>query len=380
MNKDEFIFRYRNEMDDVKVSPQLRRRTLEAAMGKHRSRLKKRSIVILAALLVLLLGAAGIAAVYRAGMLDFAGRFMGSYVPKDAQAYVQTDLLTMENDLIRAEVKELYYDGSVSRITVDVKARDSRTMLLGMDMAPDDNWQNMFRLSRTWDETDKRTAADVYAQGNDLAAYAVEARFELDGIDGGSSDYHLNEDGTLTLYLQQEYTDALPVRSGIFYISLTPYQTPLAQNSATLPELQIKLECPLEMTEAEFAKEVRLSTESKAFESVGIRVDEIRVEKRAHEIHATITGIIINRGRYEAQGNGLWFEFIDPSSTADQPHLQRLKSGLTASGSVDQFGDCFKQHVTLGREEMHDTYTIRAYNMITKERYETQTFTMKQPE
>ncbi|MBQ7825315.1 MAG: hypothetical protein IJ337_03050, partial [Clostridia bacterium] len=208
MNKDEFVFRYRNEMDDVKVSPQLRRRTLEAAMGKHRSRLKKRSIVILAALLVLLLGAAGIAAVYRAGMLDFAGRIMGSYVPKDAQAYVQTDLLTMENDLIRAEVKELYYDGSVSRITVDVKARDPHTMLLGMDMAPDDNWQNMFRLSRTWDETDKRTAAEVYAQGNDLAAYAVEACFELDGIDSGSSDYHLNEDGTLTLYLQQEYTDA----------------------------------------------------------------------------------------------------------------------------------------------------------------------------
>ena len=147
-----------------------------------------------------------------------------------------------------------------------------------------------------------------------------------------------------------------------------------------MPDLRMELQSPLEMTEAEFAKEVRISTESRVFESVGVRVDEIRMEKRAHEIHATITGIIVDRKKYETLENGLWFEFIDPSSMAEQPHQQRLKSGLTASGSVDQFGDRFVQHITLGREEMHDTYTLRAYDMSTKERYETHTFAMTQTE
>lgn len=31
-----------------------------------------------------------------------------------------------------------------------------------------------------------------------------------------------------------------------------------------------------------------------------------------HEIRATITGIIVNRDRYEAMEGGLWFAFIDP--------------------------------------------------------------------
>jgi len=366
----------------VQVSPQLRRRTLEAAAGKEKRHIRKRSVVILAALLILLLGAVGIAAIYRAGMMDFAGRFLGSYVPKDAQAYVQTDLAAMENDLIKAELKELYYDGYVARITVDVKATNGHTMLLGTDMAPNDNWQKMFRLSRRWDETDQRTAADVYAQGGYQAVYAVDAYFnpEQDGIDHECADYHLNEDGTLTLYLQQAYTDALPVRSGTFRIGLTPYQTPFRANSTIEPDLRIELECLLKMTETEYAKEVWISTESKLFESVGVRVDEIRIERRALEIHATVTGIIVNRGKYEMLEHGVWFELIDPASTAEQPHRQRLKSGLTASGSVDQFGDRYVQHVTLGREEMYDTYTLRAYDIVTKERYETHTFAMTQKE
>ena len=162
----------------VHVSPQLRRRTLEAAENLEKKGKQKRLSVVLAiAVILLLLGTAGVAGIYRAGMLDFAGRFIGSYVPEDAQLYVQSDLLNMENDVVSVKVKELYYDGYLSRITVDVIPKEPHVMLLGADMAPDDNWQNMTRLNRKWDENDQRTAADLYEQGQYQAAYAVEIWF-----------------------------------------------------------------------------------------------------------------------------------------------------------------------------------------------------------
>lgn len=381
MKKEELVSCYRSEMACVHVSPQLRWRTLEAAENLEKKGKQKRLSVVLAiAVILLLLGTAGVAGIYRAGMLDFAGQFMGSYVPEDAQLYVQSDLLNMENDVVSVEVKELYYDGYLSRITVDVIPKEPHVMLLGADMAPDDNWQNMTRLNRKWDENDQRTAADLYEQGQYQAAYAVEIWFEpeWDGVGGGTSDYHLNEDGTLTLYDQQEYTDPLAVRSGILRVSLTPYQTPLTAHSQLLPDQRLRLEHPVQMTEAKFEGEVWYSAEPRLFESVGIRVDEVRLERRAHEIHFTITGSIVNRKKYEAAEGGLWFEFIDPGSTAEQPHLQRLKSGMTATGSVNQTGDRFIQQGTLGRDELHETYILRAFHIISKERYEAHAFSMTQ--
>ena len=48
----------------------------------------------------------------------------------------------------------------------------------------------------------------------------------------------------------------------------------------------------------------------------------------------------------------------------------------TGSGSSTCFGDQIIQTETLGREELHDAYTLRAFNCWEKERYETCTFTM----
>lgn len=50
--------------------------------------------------------------------------------------------------------------------------------------------------------------------------------------------------------------------------------------------------------------------------------------------------------------------------------------GMTGSGSSTCFGDQIIQTETLGREELHDSYTLRAFNCWDQERYETCTFTM----
>lgn len=375
MKREKFAVRCREEMACVKVSPQLRGRVVEAARARKEHREAKRLSAALAlALMLLALGAAAIAAVSRAGMLDFAGRY--GTVPDDAQTYVKTGILTLENQEIRAEIRELYYDGYVCRMTVDITPREPGIMLLGVDMLPGDRWQNMQPISRR--EPDERTAADVYASEGYQKVYAVNAWFDAEWGERGdrSGDYDLSEDGTLTLYCQEEYSAALPTRTGCFRLCLTPWQTPLKADSVLIPQESMLLEAPLELAQENAGNVVLVSTQAQEFASVGVRVDEIRVEQLPHEIRATITGTIVNRDRYEAMEGGLWFEFIDPELPDAAFHAQRLKPGMTGSGSSTCFGDQIIQTETLGREELHDAYTLRAFNCWKKVRYETCTFTM----
>lgn len=379
MKREEFVIRYRAEMACVKASPQLRCRVVEAAQARKERRGAKRVSAALALALVLLaLGAAAIAAASRAGMLDFAGRY--GAVPDDAQIYVKTGILALENEEVRAEIRELYYDGYVCRMTVDVTPRKPGVMLLGGDMLPGDRWQNMHRISRR--EPDERTAADVYASEGYQKVYAVTAWFDAEWGERGdrSCDYDLSEDGTLTLYCQEEYSSTQPIRTGSFRLRLTPWQTPLTADSKLIPQESSQLEAPLEMVQAAYQNVVLVSTHAQEFPSAGVRVDEIRVEQLPHEIRATISGTIVHHDRYEAMDGGLWFEFIDPDLPDAAFHAQRLKPGMTGSGSSTCFGDQIIQTETLGREELHDAYTLRAFNCWDKERYETFTFAMTREE
>lgn len=379
MKREEFVIRYRAEMACVKASPQLRCRVVEAAQApKERRGAKRVSAALALALVLLALGAAAIAAASRAGMLDFAGRY--GAVPDDAQIYVKTGILALENEEVRAEIRELYYDGYVCRMTVDVTPRKPGVMLLGVDMLPGDRWQNMHRISRR--EADERTAADVYASEGYQKVYAVTAWFDAEWGERGdrSCDYDLSEDGTLTLYCQEEYSSTLPTRTGSFRLRLTPWQTPLTADSKLIPQESSQLEAPLEMAQAAYQNVMLISTHAQEFPSAGVRVDEIRVEQLPHEIRATISGTIVHHDRYEAMDGGLWFEFIDPDLPDAAFHAQRLKPGMTGSGSSTCFGDQIIQTETLGREELHDAYTLRAYNCWNKERYETFTFAMTREE
>ncbi len=389
MRKQDFINRYRAEMADVQVSPQLKRRTLDALAGKEKPVMKKKlSAVLVLIAALLLMGAAAVAAVSRAGILDFA-RYVDSYVPEDAQTYVQTDVLTVENDVATVTLRELYYDGYIARMTVDVTPRDPSTMLLGVDMAPEDNWQNMTRLNGEWDPEDTRTAVDVFREGGYQSVYAVSCHLWPVGeeVIGGSGDYNLGEDNTLTIFDQTEFSSPRTEREAILRVYLTPYAQPFTGETCRLPDDQMVLEMPLTIEQADYANETYVSTEPIDYPTVGVRVDEIRLEVRAQEIHAMIDYTITDREAYDALEDGLWFEFIDPESTAEQPYDQRLKSGMSGVGSAGPADGKdldtavrFRQTETLGRNELHETYTLRAYECWEKERFETHTFTMRKVE
>ena len=380
MTKAEFTSRLHKGMTAVEMSPQLRHRVLAAAQGKEEIIMKKKACAVLVlVLLIVAVCAAAIAAAQRAGILDFAGRYVGSYVPEDAQQYVQTDVLHAENEIVSVRISELYYDGRISRMTVDVTPKDPKTLLLGMDMSPDDLWQNMLRLNE-WDESDTRTAIDVYREGGYENVYCVQSALFPESADiiGGSADYHLNEDGTLTLYDQVEYETAQSACEAVFKLYLTPLQTPLASDSLRLPEEQLVIEKPISLQEVP-SEGAWLSTEPADFPSIGVRVDSLRIEVKPQDIHAIIEYTVTDREAYSRTDDGLWFEFIDPESTADQPYAQRLPSGLTGTGSVipldgdHETATRFRQIESLGRNELHESYTIRAYECWEKQRFETRT-------
>lgn len=391
MTKDDFAVCLREGMTDVRVSPQLRKRVLLAAQGKDEKPMKKKiSLAAALVLTILMVFALAFAAAYRAGILDFAGRFPDSYVPQNAQDYIHSDVLTLQNDLISAQITELYYDGRISRITVNVAPKDTSTMLIGTDLNLDDSWQNMRRLNHQWDEGDQRTLLDLYREGGFESIYAVEPWLWQNDSDeslGGSADYHWEDDGTLTLYCQEEFATAKAARECRFRLYLTPYEMPVSPASTRLKEGQIILEAPLTLQEAAQA-ETYISTAPAVFAQSGVQIEEVRIEVKPQEIHAFVEFTIIDREAYAQMEDGLWFEFISPESNAAEPYAQRLMSGMSGSGLIvpldgdgnPETATRFRQSETLGRNELHPTYTLRAFNCWDKTRYETHTFEMKRLE
>lgn len=381
MTREEFASRLREGMSAVEMTPQLRRRMLLSMQRKEETIVRKKLYAVLVFVLIAVaICAVAIAAAHRAGILDFAGRYADSYVPENAQEHVQTDVLHAENEIVSVRISELYYDGRISRMTVDVTPKNPKTLLLGMDAMPADPWRDMIRLSGEWDEADRRTVLDVCRERGYEAVYSTDVWLWPEGVatTGGSADYHLNEDGTLTLYCQVEYENAPPVCETAFRLYLTPLQMPLTVDSPRLPDQQIVLEQPLTLRETE-GQGSYVNAAPVDFPAVGVRIDSLLIEVKPQDIHAIIEYTVTDREAFEQSGDGLWFEFIDPASTAEEPYAQRLQSGLTGSGSVTPLdGDAqtatrFRQIETLGRNELHESYTLRAFDCWEKDRYETRT-------
>lgn len=390
MNRKHFAQLLQEDLTAIRVSSQLRSRTLGALAKQPRPIMKRRlSFALALALTLLACCAAAIAVAYHAGILDFAGRSAQSHVPDDAQDYVQSDVLLLENELVSVSMHELYYDGRISRMTVDVQPKDSSTMLLGVGTMPEDPWQNTAGLEPSWDITDARTVADVYRAGGYQSAYDVDVWLApLVGQDvGGSGSHHLAPDGTLTLYCQVEYEDDQPRRDVLFTLYLTPYEVPLAADSPLLSEKMTTLTAQLTLEAAAMETETYVSTAPADVSDAGVRVDRLTIEVKPQELHAVIEYTVTNPAAYQAAGDGLWFEFIHPESSAEQPHEQRLQSGLSAGGRTDRISSPsesparYRQTETLGRNELHDVYTLRAFSLTTGERFEKHRFQMvKKPE
>ena len=120
-----------------------------------------------------------------------------------------------------------------------------------------------------------------------------------------------------------------------------------------------------------------MSEEPVLFSDCGVRVDRLLIEEKPQELYVTIEYTVVDPALFAQQEDGLWFEFIDPASTANTPSEQRLTAGMTATGEVVPLdGNAgtatrYVQRETLGKSELRGSYTLRAFNCWSKERFET---------
>lgn len=393
MKRDEFRMQFHRELDGVRVSPALRQQTIAAAQGKGEPIVKRKmTFALAAALMAVLLCAAALAAAGRWGMLDFVGRYQGSYIPEDAQDYVKTNVLTMENEWVTVTVRELYYDGRISRMTADVTPKAEHVLLVGEDTCMEDPFINLTQEYVTDGENDMRSVCQVIADEGYTDVYVANIGIiGQDDVYTGVMDYVLGEDGTLTIYSQEEYTSDLPQREVSIRAIIMPYDKPFTLDSRVSYEGRKELEEKVVLRASAYeagAKEgelsnVYVSEAPTLYESIGVQVDRLLIEVKPQEIYATLDYTVTDRAKYDQLEGGLWFEFIDPDSKADAYYDQRLRSGLTGGGSsgpVDGDLDTatrFTQRETLARNELREAYTVRAFECWEKERFEAHTLTMR---
>ena len=404
MTRKELAERLRRETDGVHASAALTQRTLRAAQGKEENQpvmMKKMTLAVAFALIAVTLCAAAIAAANRWGMLDFVDRYaVDHYIPEDAQTYVQTDVAQLENEWVTVSIRELYYDGRTSRMTVDVTPKAEHVLLVGEDLCLSDPFINLTHEYVMDGENDMRTVYQVIGEEGYEAVYAATScTFDAaHGITGGSMDYILGEDGTLTIFQQEEYAENRPQREVTFQAIIMPYETPLDPDEYANYDRRETLEATITMTASVSPTDVPVgerevpnvyvSREPIEYPSVGVRVDRLVIEVKPQDIYAIIDYTVTDGEAFEKTDRGLWFEFIDPEKASDLPAdgqyaQQRLTSGLSGGGMVMPLDDeeetptMYRQTETLGRNELHDAYTLRAFNCWEKDRYETHTFAMR---
>ena len=391
MKREELSQALHRQMEGVQVSPQLRRRALAAARGKEEKPImkKKLSAALAAALIIAALSAVALAAAGRAGILDFLSRYQGAYIPDNAGDFIESDVATLEEGALTIRVRELYYDGRTAHTTVDVTPKDAKTLLLGTDCSMLDSWQSLAQpMDGSWDDADTRTVLDVYRAGGYTSAYRISlwTSEAAAGSADGAMDYTLGEDGTLTVYLEQSYDSDLPERDIALVVDAIPFADPqsdtLDLDARRTASQQLTMTAAHAEPTAQAQAEVYVSAEPIVYGSIGVRVDSVRIEVKPLELYATIEYTVIDRELYAQTDDGLWFEFIDPESTAEAPYEQRLTGGLSLSGTSrptdgdSQTATHFIQEETLGKNELHDSYTLRAFECWDKRRFDTHTFDM----
>ncbi len=399
MKKSEFVSRLQQQTADVHVSEQLRMKTIEAIYAKEAQTMKRKfgrrlAAAALAIVMSILMCGAAVAAVKGMGILDFFSRTPNAYVPEDADGYIQKENILFDNELLTAEIQEIYYDGLQSQIIVHIESKDEKIMLLGGGVADDEIWANMNLFNESFDKSDRRTVWEVYQQGGYTAAYRI--RIDVEGDDGPhSSNYEhtLNEDGTLSIVHLAEYSEDKTEREVKLTVNIIPMFKGEEQLHVTQDQAAA-LECPLMLNSAAAQKEIYVSSEKAQFPSVGVQVDQLRIEVKPLELYVSVYYSVTDEEAFdrmlyedgEAIGEiNLYtnFELIDPESTAVQPWDQRLSAGVTGQDSTaqlsadDELPQRFVEYFSIGKNELHDEYTLRVFEWASKERFESVTLKMR---
>ena len=372
-------------MNDVRLSPELRAKTLYAMRGSgERSPKMKRkfSAALVFALVAVLAVAVALAVANRAELLDYMNASSNAQIPYDAASYIKQGTESGEGNTFSLNVREKFYDGRTLRLTVDVTAKVPKTLLYGLDFFPEDSWQDLITLTYDGvDPSDERSILDVYHENG----YEQMMRIRLNVLSQAEDDFAnttqevvLNEDGTLTFFYVKEFETDEPTR-----------EIELSASAKEMMEKDGKTESGDEETvEAAFTvekensdEETAVSAEPVEYESIGVRVDKVTMTTGPLEINYAIEYTVVDAEKFKKTDDGLWFEFIDPNSMETEPYAQRLKDGFSRTGEVAPVDEThFRQTGMLSLDEKADTYTLRAYECWEKQRFDTHEIQMKKAE
>lgn len=385
MKKQDFSDMLRKEMDGVRVSPALRRRTLDAARKKEEPIvMKKMSAALVCALMILAISSVALAAAARMGMLDFAGRYMGAEKPtQDMAAYIESPDIALEDAYVTANVRELYYDGLLVRAVIDVTPKGN-AMLVALDAEPEMPFANLTGDYTIDGPNDPTTVADYYLQHGFERFIVVDAGLrDHEQSLGGSADYLYNEDdGSVTLYVQEEFLQ-YAVSRDVELMLATLVNTvcevggELTQTTATL-HLTAAVE-----------PETYESAAPADFPGAGVRVERLTVTRSPMELNYAIEYTVTDRETYDALDGGLFFEFIDPDADESLPmYERRLLDGLSGGSGVSMANPeediatatQFVQRGTLGVSELHERYWLSAYSAWEMTRFEMREIAMEKVE
>lgn len=363
----------------VKADPWLAQRIIAAERGEKPVKRKWSASMILAIALVIVTATGALAATLGAwGIIDFAGRFDGAYVPPKYEDCIKHENVTFETEHVTCTIRESYYDGDILRFTADIIPKE-KTLLLGEGLSPDIPAAAYFPDPEIGEMTLGEAAQALY--GGRVAEVGLYIPFSLDS----SGDCLLNSDGSATVYVEHRFGVELPDRDVTLRLSFLPAGTPTEDNF----DFDFDRQETADVTMAFHAAETKTFTckTPMDFPSAGVQVTNVTLTVTPVEIRTLIDYTITDAAQYNALENILWFEFIDPESTAEDPLERRVSGGLTGSGSAlllrgirARDGAVYRQSDSIGLDALGSEYTLCARSAGTGNWYESVTFRVEEAE
>ena len=342
--------------------------------------------ILVIALIAVSMTAALAAALNGWGIINFAGDHVNAYVPPKYEESITKENEVIETESVRCTLQESYFDGKILRLTAQIVPKVN-TLLIGPASSVEDPISDLFwrTLNPEDEETDWESIGAYALRMHDghLAEIGLNAEVEWDDY---SSDFMRNEDGTYTWYLEcqtRDETQEANVPLVLSYFPMTITEEQLASEQVDI-DFDHKETATITKSFHSVPTKIYICDTPMDFPSVGVRVQNVVMTVTPLEIRCILDYEITDLEVYQEQEDGLWFEFIDPSSTETDPYAQCVSDGLTSGGSIgrkdglhdlpDEVGTVYRQNGAIGLDALSDQYTIRAYSAWDKTRYEMATF------
>lgn len=383
MNKkitaSEFHNAIESQLFGLKPDPLLAQRIMSASENKRVPIIKKTTFTtaFIAVLLCILVPGALAAVLNAWGIIDFSGKYNDTYIPPRYEDCITKEDLTIDTERVICSIQESYYDGKILRVSAHIIPKE-KVLIISGDVSPNDPVEDLFP-----DPESKAMSIAEYALihfGGQIADISLNAPEDM------SHDFFPHADGSATIYLECYFEEELPERQIDLTLTYMPFlvANPFNEEKVGAYDASSRENTTIPMAFHAVKEKRFFNNQSLYFASVGVKITNISMIVTPLEIRSTIQYVITDLNAYQAQNGGLWFEFIDPSSTETEYVAQRVSGGLSSGGSVgrmdhlhdlpDEVGVVYCQTDSIGLDALSHQYTIRAYNAWTKERFETQTF------